>query len=477
MNRQFAIKLALLLLVLVSCDQKRKYWVYFDTGGKKSPLNAWATQWGDSSDCYCSAWLEACAVLLTSTEAAIIARQSQVDRVELMGYVYPLRYRDYKPVLSFGLEQIEAKHLIEKGLTGKGVKVGIIDGGFLAANEKEALVHVFDQDKVMAHVDYITPDMPPYGGSVAADDAHGTDVWEQIAGIHAERQVQYGLAPEAEFYLARTDDGRKEYRMEEEYLIRALEWMHDQGVKLVNISLGYSNGYDNPDQNYKPKQMDGKSTAVTRAAQVASEEKGMLLVVAAGNDGDTPFEVLSAPADARGVLSVGATHYKHWQKAGYSAVGTPSLPYVKPNVACFSFNGTSFSAPIITGVAACLWQMDSTLTHHEIISMIEKSGHLYPFANNYIGYGVPSCKKLIQQMDSTFLPANHQRVWSAKKKIKLQPNSASGTAVVFHKKDTIQVKLQERLSFADGQLEVNQYKDARYTTVATQEQVWEIEWQ
>jgi hypothetical protein len=121
--------------------------------------------------------------------------------------------------------------------------------------------------------------------------------------------------------------------------------------------------------------------------------------------------------------------------------------------------------------------MDSTLTHHEIISMIEKSGHLYPFANNYIGYGVPSCKKLIQQMDSTFLPANHQRVWSAKKKVKLQPNSASGTAVVFHKKGTIQVKLQERLSFADGQLEVNQYKDAHYTTVATQEQVWEIEWQ
>jgi hypothetical protein len=52
--------------------------------------------------------------------------------------------------------------------------------------------------------------------------------------------------------------------------------------------------------------------------------------------------------------------------------------------------GTSFSAPIISGLAACLWQKFPDLSNYEIIKVLEQSSSLYPFPNNTIGYGAPN---------------------------------------------------------------------------------------
>ncbi len=366
---QLAIKLIFLLIALVSCEQKRKYWIYFNNVENSSLVKNELLSYTENSksifipkdslnitvDFY-SKWLHAGTAWLSKSEHVTLSQFDDVKEISPISKAKlipnTLNYIDIQ--FSFAMEQIWAEYFIEKGLTGKGVKIGIIDGGFLDANNKISLSHIFKNQAVKPYKDYLTPTLRQYGGSKGADDGHGTQVWTQIAGINPNRKVQFGLETAAEFYLARTDDGRKENRTEEEYLIQALEWMHSQGVKLVNISLGYSTGFDNPEENYLPKHVDGKFTAVTRAVNIASEQKGMLIIVSAGNDGQNDFKVLSVPADAKGVLTVGATNYKTWDKASYSSIGPDKFDFLKPNVACFAFNGPSFSAPVITGLAACI---------------------------------------------------------------------------------------------------------------------------
>ncbi|MEQ6118442.1 S8 family serine peptidase [Reichenbachiella sp. MALMAid0571] len=487
-KNQSTIKLVFLLLLLVSCEQKRKYWIYFDR------INCENSEWLDLT-CqdrlatydidldYFSGWLNAGTALLTNSQVKALSHLTFVGEIQpVMELNFaPMAFHEEKMGLSFALEQIEGEFFVDKELTGKGVKIGIIDGGFLEANKKEGLAHIFKNNLVKAYKDFITPELKEYGGSKYADDGHGTEVWEQISGVNAERNVRFGLATEADFYLARTDDGRKEYRQEEEYLIQALEWMEKQEVKLVNISLGYSNGFDNPKENYLPKQIDGKFSAITRAAGIASEEKGMLLVVSAGNDGNNDFKVLSTPADAKGVITVGATNFRTWNKAIYSSIGPEKLGYMKPNVSCFASNGTSFSAPVITGLSACIMQMDSTLTNFDILSIIEQSAHLYPFGNNFIGYGVPSCEKAFELVKShkhkNVSEKDKQFVVSQKNKIELKIPESFKELVLYHKSDSVNVLFQEKATCKDSIVSLVKPKGAKFTTVAAKDFVREVSWE
>ncbi|MCP4458271.1 MAG: S8 family serine peptidase [Cytophagales bacterium] len=126
------------------------------------------------------------------------------------------------------------------GLTGKGVKVGIIDGGFLGANEYPSLQAHFNQNRVQYYKVFVTPDLMPYTNAKGLDNMHGTEVWEIIGGINPMKNVQFGLETNAIYYLARTDHAGYEMRKEEKYMIQAIEEMTRLGVNIVNISLGYN---------------------------------------------------------------------------------------------------------------------------------------------------------------------------------------------------------------------------------------------
>lgn len=301
--------------------------------------------------------------------------------------------------LSYALEQIEGEALISAGLNGSGVKIGIIDGGFLGANKAASLSDHFADDRVSFYKDYITPQLMAYGGSAKLRDNHGTSVWELIGGIDETTGIQLGLATKSEYYLARTDHGAKDQRDEERYLIQAMYEMIRHGVKIFNISLGYTNGYVRSEENYTPTQIDGRSTWITRSLDSLLAIHNVLVVVSAGNDGDSRWQLLSAPADSRHVLTVGATKLSQWESTSYSAKGPETLGFVKPDVSCYSASGTSFSAPVVTGLAACLMQYDSTLSPVEIKKLIVRSGHTYPHANNLMGYGVPSAKRILSELN------------------------------------------------------------------------------
>ena len=144
-----------------------------------------------------------------------------------------------------------------------------------------------------------------------------------------------------------------------------MEWMAKQGVRIINLSLGYNYGYNNKAENYKPSQMDGKSTILTQAVERISREYDILFIVAAGNDGEKKWRIIDSPADAKSALTVGATKFKTWDDMSYSSKGPEWLEYVKPEISCFASSGTSFSTPIITGLAACILEKKPDLKSDE----------------------------------------------------------------------------------------------------------------
>jgi hypothetical protein len=306
-------------------------------------------------------------------------------------------------------------------------------------------------------------------------------VWTLTGGNDPKKRLQFGMATEADYYLARTDHGAREERREEDFLIAALEWLDSLGVKLVNVSLGYNTGFDNPADNYSQEMMDGKTTLVSLACQKASDEKGMLIVVAAGNDGGNSWKIVNAPADPPGVLTVGATDLRYWKKMPFSSIGTDFTLHLKPDVSCFSSSGTSFSAPVITGLAACILQKKPSLSNVEVKALIMQSGHLSGAPNNYIGYGVPDARWILEKLEMSTKASLEmpQSITTARKKVATVVLEGQGKkqVVLYHKKDRFHVIKQVSFSHNESKLTIRPVDGAVFTTIVVDRKwVMEVEW-
>jgi subtilisin family serine protease len=377
--------------------------------------------------------------------------------------------------------QVGASAFTQQGFTGTGVTIGVIDVGFFGVTSNKSLQHLLGDNRITDVQDYVNPSRTDHFTQLETNsDFHGTEVLQMIAGFEQEKKLQYGMATGAKFCLARTDHGIKETRQEEDNWIMAMERMDSLGIRLINTSLGYALGFTNPKENYKPQEMDGKTSIISRATRIATEEKGMLIVVSAGNEGDDPnWRIVSTPADAEGVLSVGATKAKSRDKIGYSSIGPEFLPYLKPNVACFSPSGTSFSAPVITGFAACLLQAEPSLSNKQLKQLIERSAHLYPYGNNFVGYGVPDARKALQLLKDSTLAVNNTRVVKQKGNtlsISVE-NSSVERAVLFRKKNQYIVLEQKLVGITKGKLELKRLPAEKYTTIDLGNEVVEVVWE
>lgn len=371
--------------------------------------------------------------------------------------------------LSFALEQINADVLIKKGFSGKGVKIGVIDGGFLGANKAASLGHLFKNERIAGYKDYLDPGAAPFNGTKTLDDGHGTEVLSLIGGIDTKKGVQYGLATHATFYLARTDHGAYEKRAEEDLAIEAMTWMAQEGVKIINISLGYTNGFEDSKENYTPEMMDGTTTEITKTVDQLAEKYGLLVIVAAGNDGDKSWKTLGAPADATSALTVGATKFKIWDEATYSSSGPGRLAYVKPEVSCYSSVGTSFSTPVITGLAACILEMYPSFTGEELKEKILQICNLYHFPNNKLGYGVPDAELLFKNRS----PKKNLKATGNKTTITMEENPIY--LPVYHKNGFV-VQKKQVLRTKKNSIKIKRYKGCETTTVIIHNEPVEITW-
>lgn len=429
-----------------------------------------------------SKWLNAVSATLTSEQAIKIRQLDFVQEVVpidpgfYIARTQPVEKAQMAPVMS----QVQANVFLNEGITAKDVTIGVIDAGFYGADSSMSLTKIFSNNRILGIRDYVKPGRPGnllFSTAESFSDMHGTEVLAAISGMDYKDQMQYGMAINAKFYLARTDYSLREYRGEEDNWIAAMEWMDSLGVRLINTSLGYAKGFSDPKENYVPSQMDGKTSAISRAAQIASDQKGIMLVVSAGNEGeDKSWEIVSTPADAKGVLAVGATNGKLWNRIGYSSTGPEFLPYIKPNVSCFSLYGTSLSAPVITGFAACLLQANPKLSNKELLELIEKSSHLYPYGNNYVGYGVPQASRALALAKAPYLP-NHSRLVTANgRTCEVEVTSPDSLVAIYRKKNDKDVLSQQVAKVQNGKISLKRQNGERFTTIDLKDSVVEVQW-
>lgn len=429
-----------------------------------------------------SRWLNAVSATLTPEQQKSVRRLPFVEGLQsidpnlVITSTAPVSRVQMAPVMS----QIQADVFADAGLTAKNVTIGVIDAGYFGADSASALKHIFQRDGIRSVRDYVNRRRPReafFRSLETMSDFHGTEVMAAIAGHDPSENLQFGLATDASFHLARTDHGGREFRGEEDNWIAAMEWMDSLGVRLINTSLGYARGFTDPKENYQPSQMNGQTSLISKAAQIAADRKGILVIVSAGNEGDDrAWRIISTPADAQGVLAVGATNNKVWNRIGYSSIGPEFLPYLKPNVSCFSLYGTSLSAPVITGFAACLMQANPKLTNKELISIIEKSSHLYPYGNNFVGYGVPQASRALAMARGQEISSNTREVVASDKTYTLKLTDTDPIVSVFRKKDAVHVLHQEAIRIQNGKLVLTRLPGEKRTTVDLKKEVIEVIW-
>jgi len=345
-----------------------------------------------------SRWLNALAVDADDTQINTIRQLKYVLDVEWIepSEMNMASYADYDTSVNVNEEKVlkgqlktlgvEAWH--KAGINGKGIRIAIFDVGFDHADKVPAFDHIRNENRLIATHDFTNRKNGEY---VYYGNGHGTQVWSCIAGKIGD--IQIGLATGAEFLLAKTEKSSEKYS-EELYWLAAAEWADKNGADIINSSLGYTG------KRYFNWQMDGKTSFVTRAANIAAR-KGMLVVNAAGNEGADKWHYVGAPADADSVLSIGGIDPETGFHTGFSSYGPTSDKRMKPNVSAYghvvaaapggltSTQGTSFASPLVAGFAACAWQTNRSLTNMQLFKEIEKSGSLYPYFDYAHGFGIP----------------------------------------------------------------------------------------
>lgn len=302
------------------------------------------------------------------------------------------------------IEMLKGNVLHDNNFTGQGMQIAIIDAGFPNVDKFAAFKRIRDNNQILGGYDFVNRSENFYTGS-----SHGMSVLSTIAGYLDNQFV--GTAPDAKFYLFISEDAARETPLEESLWVEAAEKADSLGVDVINTSLGYTT-FDNPKYNYVYADMDGKTTFITRGAEIAFS-RGMIVLNSAGNEGNVSWRYISAPADAASVLSIGAVNATG-VIANFSSYGPTADNRVKPDVCAqgagvyivnvagniATSNGTSFSSPVLTGVITCLWQAFPNKTNVEIVQMVKESAHLYANPTAQEGYGIPNFEAVFDLLNA-----------------------------------------------------------------------------
>ena len=361
-------------------------------------------------------WFNALSAIITEDQLQKIAQYNFVSKIEK---VKTIKYKrdinkeqslaknvvssqsDYKYNYGSSLTQLELSDVPivhDAGITGDGVVIGILDAGFAWAAHP-----ALTDREVLAEHDFVYGD----GNTDDGDGSHGTAVFSLIGGFDEGKIVSPAF--NSQFVLAKTEDVRSETKIEEDNYAAALEWMDSIGVDITSTSLGY-NTFDNSEDNYTYADMDGKTAIVTRAAEFAFS-CGILTITAAGNEGDNDsWRHITAPSDGINTIAVGAVS-SSGNLASFSSVGPSSDGRIKPElvaqgVTCFHAKaysnnygyggGTSYSTPIVSGIASQLLSAFPYLSNVQLRSILIEASDSTSNPNNKYGYGLLSAKSAVE---------------------------------------------------------------------------------
>lgn len=291
-------------------------------------------------------------------------------------------------IAMLNLETIHAQ-----GYLGQGMLIAVLDAGFFNANVLPAFDSLFADNRIVATRDFVDG-----GNNVFDDHTHGMNVLSVLGGNISGSLI--GSAPHASYLLLRTEDAATEYLIEEFNWVVAAEYADSSGADIISSSLGYTT-FDNVSMDHVYADLNGVSAMASKGASWAAS-KGILVVNSAGNWGGSSWNYIGVPADADSILATGAVDSME-NLAGFSSRGPSADGRIKPDVsaqgvdvvmsstsgAIMTGNGTSFSCPLISGAAACLWQANPSLTAMQIRDVIIQSCDQYLNPDNNKGYGIP----------------------------------------------------------------------------------------
>jgi len=353
-----------------------------------------------------SRWLNAVSVYLQNTSAELIRSFPFVNGIQ------PVRRHRFQRNLPAGSDELQKYFsgeyglsenqvqmigipvLHEQGFFGQGVRIALFDTGFRLTHESMRHINViaaYDFINNDHNVDYETGDSPD-------QHHHGTRVLSVIGGHKPGMLI--GPAYEAEYLLAKTDDLHTETHIDEDNWVAAMEWADSLGADIISSSLGYST-FDAGEGDYTYDDMDGQTTIVTRAANMAVE-KGIAVFTSAGNEGAKPWYYITAPADGFNVIAVGGLNPDGSLWSG-SSRGPTADGRIKPEVLAqavavytadpVSLNkysvakGTSLACPLAAGSGALILSINPNLDPISLRELMITSADNYQTPDNNLGYG------------------------------------------------------------------------------------------
>jgi hypothetical protein len=295
------------------------------------------------------------------------------------------------------LTQLNGQYLHNQGFRGKEIQIAILDAGFWHVNEIAAFDSLRNTNRILKTRDFVEPKSDFY-----QLHSHGMSVLSCMGGNEPGKLI--GTAPDASFYLFRTEDAGTEYLIEEDNWVAGAELADSLGADVINSSLGY-NTFDDSKMNHVYSDLNGKKTRVTQGANMAFK-KGILVFNSAGNEGGSTWKKIIVPSDGENVIGVGAVD-KNGIRAGFSSVGPAYGGAIKPNVAAMGSStylvtgsgilgyssGTSFSSPVLAGMGACLLQANPYANVMQVKLAIEQSASQYSKPDSLLGYGIPDFEK------------------------------------------------------------------------------------
>ncbi|QWU17938.1 serine protease AprX [Paenibacillus sophorae] len=299
----------------------------------------------------------------------------------------------------------------EKGLTGKGINIAVLDTGVFPHPDL-----IRPANRIIAFKDFINHRQRPYD-----DNGHGTHVAGDAAGNGWSSKGKYkGSAPEAGIVGVKVlDRNGSGY---DSTIIKGIEWCvaHKKRLKLRILSLSLGGPINS---SYKD---DPLCQAVEQAVKA-----GLTVVIAAGNGGPG-YGTIESPGNSPSAITVGAVDDRRTlpqaddRIAWFSSRGPArfgenkpdliapgetiislrsprskldrELPYQRISKHYFVMSGTSMSTPIVSGAAAQLLQSNPSLSPSQVKTLLKKNTFRLKLNTNTAGSG---------EINVRFL--NHQR--------------------------------------------------------------------
>lgn len=387
-----------------------------------------------------SKWMNAAIVVATSAQLTAINSLTCVLNTSVVGKIYKTKEDElvqvtsaqrtaqttaynYGPSLTQN-SQIGADCMHANGYRGQGMLIGVLDSGFDNVDTNPVFDSLRNEGRLIA-----TRDIVAGNTSVFEDHNHGAMVLSLIVGNTPGSLI--GTGPKASVYLVRTEDVGSEKPIEEYNWIVGAEYADSVGVDIITTSLGYTT-FDSPFTSHVYADLNGRTSAMSVAATMAAR-KGIFVLNAAGNDGNSSWNYIGIPADADSICTVGSVNGAGIH-SGFSSVGPTADGRIKPDVstrgegsyicdpsgAFYGGNGTSFATPIMAGAVACLWQANPTKTNMEILNAIKATASKSSNPDNNYGWGIPNICSAHNLLNGTSLGVNEL----SDPVIKLYPNPA-----------------------------------------------------